>query len=62
MSSALKQRELDWRRVQVLELASSGCNQREISNKLHVDPAAVNRDIKFLRQMYTNDGLGINIE
>ena len=50
MSSALKQRELKWRRIQVLELSSKGYNQREISNKLQVDPAAINRDIMFLRQ------------
>jgi CRISPR/Cas system-associated endonuclease/helicase Cas3 len=50
MSSVAKQRELKWRRVQVLELSSRGYNQREISNKLQVDPAAINRDIQFLRQ------------
>ena len=50
MSSALKQRELDWRRVQVLELSSQGYSQREIANRLQVDLAAVNRDIQFLRQ------------
>ena len=54
MSSAVKQRELKWRRAQVLELASRGYNQREISNKLQVDPAAVNRDIMFLRQQTQN--------
>jgi uncharacterized protein YerC len=50
MSSAAKQRELDWRRVQVLELSSQGYSYREIANKLQVDVAAVSRDIKFLRQ------------
>ena len=45
-----KQHQLEWRRAQVLELVSQGYNQREISLKLQVDPAAVNRDIMFLRQ------------
>jgi transcriptional regulator of heat shock response len=45
-----RQQQLDWRRMQVLELASQGYNQREISLKLQVDPAAVNRDMMFLRQ------------
>lgn len=45
-----KQHQLNWRRTQVLELASQGYNQREISLKLQIDPAAVNRDIQFLKQ------------
>ena len=45
-----KQHQLEWRRTQVLELVSQGYNQREISLKLQIDPAAVNRDIMFLRQ------------
>jgi transcriptional regulator len=49
MSSAAKQRELDWRRSQVLELDSQGYTQREIASRLQVDLAAVNRDISFLR-------------
>jgi Trp operon repressor len=50
MTSEMKQRELEWRRASVLELASQGHSQREIANKLSVDLAAVNRDIQFLRQ------------
>ena len=50
MTSELKQQQPEWRRAQVLELASQGYNQREISSKLQVDPAAVNRDMMFLRQ------------
>jgi transposase len=50
MSSAAKQRELDWRRTQVLELSSQGYSQREIASRFHVDLTAVNRDIQFLRQ------------
>ena len=45
-----RQQQLEWRRAQAPELASQGYNQREISLKLQVDPAAVNRDIMFLRQ------------
>jgi hypothetical protein len=50
LNSEVKQQHLEWRRAQVLELASQGYNQREISAKLQVDPAAVNRDMMFLRQ------------
>jgi transcriptional regulator len=50
LNSIVKQRELDWRRSKVLELSSQGYNQREISTKLGVDAAAVNRDIFFLRK------------
>jgi predicted transcriptional regulator len=49
LNSEVKQQQLDWR-SQVLELASDGYNQREIASKLQVDPAAVNRDIQYLRQ------------
>jgi predicted transcriptional regulator len=50
LNSEVKQQQLDWRRSRVLELASEGYSQREIAHKLNVDPAAVNRDIQFLRQ------------
>lgn len=50
MASEAKQQQLEWRRAQVLELASEGYSHREISRKLQVDLAAVNRDIQFLRQ------------
>lgn len=50
MTSEAKQQQLEWRRAQVLELASEGYSQREIARKLQVDLAAVNRDIQFLRQ------------
>ena len=48
MTSEMKQQQLEWRRAQVLELASEGYTQREIASKLQVDLAAVNRDIQFL--------------
>ena len=50
LKSKMKQRELDWRRSQVLELSSEGYSQREIAARLQLDAAAVNRDIQFLRQ------------
>jgi predicted transcriptional regulator len=49
LTSEVKQQQLEWRRSQVLELASEGYTQREIANKLQVDLTAVNRDIQFLR-------------
>ena len=48
--SEVKQQQLDWRRSQVLELASQGYSQREIAKELQIDLTAVNRDIQFLRQ------------
>jgi DNA-binding NarL/FixJ family response regulator len=50
LNSEVKQQQLDWRRSRVLELPSQGYSQREIASKLSVDPAAVNRDIQFLKQ------------
>jgi predicted transcriptional regulator len=50
ITSEVKQQQLEWRRAQVLELASEGYTQREIANKLQIDLAAVNRDIQSLRQ------------
>jgi hypothetical protein len=49
LDSEVKQQQLDWRRAQVLELASEGYSQREIANRLQVDLAAINRDIQFLK-------------
>ena len=42
MSSAVKQRELKWRRIQVLELSSKGYNQREPQNPELSESAAGN--------------------
>jgi DNA-directed RNA polymerase specialized sigma24 family protein len=39
---------LEWRRAQILELASEEYTQGEIAHKLHVDLTAVNRNIQFL--------------
>jgi DNA-directed RNA polymerase specialized sigma24 family protein len=47
-TSELKQQLLEWRRAQILELASEQYTQREIAHKLQVDLTAVNRDIQFL--------------
>jgi Trp operon repressor len=43
-TSELKQQLLEWRRVQILELASEEYTQREIAHKLQVDLTAVKRD------------------
>jgi DNA-binding transcriptional regulator LsrR (DeoR family) len=41
---------LEWRRSKVLELASQGHNQSEISRILQISQPTVNRDISYLRQ------------
>jgi hypothetical protein len=43
-----EQKQIEWRRSQVLELASQGYNQRGICQKLQLDKSAVSRDIQFL--------------
>ena len=49
-SEVREQKQIEWRRSQVLELASQGYNQREICQKLQLDKSAVSRDIQFLRK------------
>jgi hypothetical protein len=39
MTSEMKQKQLEWKRAQVPELASEGCRRREIARKLQVDLA-----------------------
>jgi predicted transcriptional regulator len=41
---------LEWRRSKVLELASQGCNQSEISSILQISQPTINRDLAYLRQ------------
>jgi DeoR/GlpR family transcriptional regulator of sugar metabolism len=41
---------LGWRRSKVLELASQGLNQSEISRTLQISQPTINRDLSFLRQ------------
>jgi hypothetical protein len=50
LTSVLRQQQLDWRRSQIVELASMGYSQREIAQILQIDKSAVNRDIHFIRQ------------
>jgi DNA-binding NarL/FixJ family response regulator len=50
LNSEIKQQELNWRRSKVIGLTAEGLNQKEIAQKLHVDTAAINRDMQFLRQ------------
>ncbi len=45
-----KEQQIEWRRSQVLELASQGFNQREICQKLQLDKSAVSRDIQFINK------------
>jgi IS30 family transposase len=49
-SEVREQKQIEWRRSQVLELTSQGYNQREICQKLQLDKSAVSRDIQFLRK------------
>jgi hypothetical protein len=48
LSSAMN--SLEWRRSKVLELASQGYNQSEISRTLQISQPTINRDTTFLRQ------------
>ena len=41
---------MEWRRNKVLELASHGLNQSEISRTLQISQPTINRDFVFLRQ------------
>jgi predicted transcriptional regulator len=41
---------LEWRRSKVLELASQGYNQSEISRILQISQPTINRDLSYLRQ------------
>jgi hypothetical protein len=50
LASEVREQQIEWRRSQVLELASQGYNQREICQKLQLDKSAVSRDIQFLRK------------
>jgi hypothetical protein len=50
LTSEVREQQIEWRRSQILELASQGYNQREICQKLQLDKSAVNRDIQLLRR------------
>lgn len=41
---------IEWRRNKVLELYSQGNNQTEISRRLHISIATINRDIFHIRR------------
>jgi hypothetical protein len=43
-------KSLEWRRSKVLELASQGHNQSEISRILQISQPTINRDISYMRQ------------
>ncbi len=46
----MNNKSLEWRRSKVLELASQGHNQSEISRILQISQPTINRDITYLRQ------------
>jgi predicted transcriptional regulator len=50
LNSSVNNNSLEWRRSKVLELASQGYNQLEISRILVISQPTVNRDITYLRQ------------
>jgi DNA-binding NarL/FixJ family response regulator len=50
LTSEVREQQIEWRRSQVLELASQGYNQREICQKLQLDKSAVSRDIQFINK------------
>lgn len=45
-----EQQQIEWRKSQVLDLASQGYNQREICQKLQLDKSAVSRDIQYINK------------
>lgn len=45
-----RMQQIEWRRSQVLELASKGRNQSEIAKLLQIDKSIICRDISFLRE------------
>jgi Trp operon repressor len=56
LSSDMKQhnqeQQVQWRRDKVQELCSKGYSQREISQRLQVGLATVNRDISYSEEYY----------
>jgi hypothetical protein len=50
-----REQQIEWRRTKVLELASEGCNQTEICQKLQLDKSVVHRDVHFLKQQAQNN-------
>src|SRR6266487_4438174 len=50
LSLSMNNNSLKWRRSKVLELASQGHNQSEISRILQISQPTINRDITYLRQ------------
>ncbi len=49
-SSVNSSNNIEWRRSKVLQLASHGLNQSEISRTLQISQPTINRDFLFLRQ------------
>ena len=49
-NTEVRQSQIDWRRQKILELASNGFSNREISTQLKIPHATVDRDIIVLRK------------
>jgi orotate phosphoribosyltransferase-like protein len=49
LKTEVRQAQIDWRRQKVLELASDGFSNREISSQLKILHATVDRDVLSLR-------------
>ena len=41
--------QIEWRRLQVLELSSKGYHQSDIARKLQIDKSIISRDVSHLR-------------
>ena len=50
MKSEIRQAQVDWRRQTILQLASDGYSNREISVRLKIPHSTVDRDIIVLRR------------
>ncbi|MFL6420472.1 MAG: LuxR C-terminal-related transcriptional regulator [Nitrososphaeraceae archaeon] len=54
-SSSSMNNSLEWRRSKVMELASQGYSQSEISRILQISQPTINRDLSYLRQQSKNN-------
>ncbi len=50
MSTESKKQQIEWRRSKVLEYLAQGLNQRQIAEKLQLDPSTISSDVAVLRQ------------
>lgn len=45
-----KKQQIEWRRSKVLEYLAQGLNQRQIAEKLQLDPSTISSDVAVLRE------------